>query len=563
MTTAAASDGSARAWLGNGLVLALLCAAAIALANWQAEPWWIASPRAGSWVLATLVVLAFTGLCVATWRGARAGIEVVDDSGGDGDAVLLAWASQTGFARQLAEHTAQALRGAGLTVRTLALHRVDADALRTHRRALFIAATTGEGDPPDHALGFTRHVLGQPMALDGLQYAVLALGDRNYDHYCGFGRRLDQWLHHSGAQPLFDRIDVDAGDAGALRHWQHRLGQLAGHVALADWSAPAYRPWRLHARRHLNPGSVGGPAFHVELVPVDPRDLHWQAGDIAEIGPRHAHADVAIWLAAARLDGTAVVRCDDEALELAQLLQRSQLPDADSARGLAPQSLADTLRPLPHREYSIASLPQDGSLQLLVRQMQRPDGRLGSGSGWLTAHAATGAGIDLRIRRNPSFHPPGDDRPVILIGNGTGLAGLRALLKARIAAGHLRNWLLFGERLRAHDYHHGDEIDAWLSDGRLQHLDLAFSRDVPSLDGPPWSPHGDGHAAESRRTYVQDVLRARLPRLREWIADGASVYVCGSLEGMAPAVDAVLREAVGLDALETMAADGRYCRDVY
>jgi sulfite reductase (NADPH) flavoprotein alpha-component len=32
---------------------------------------------------------------------------------------------------------------------------------------------------------------------------------------------------------------------------------------------------------------------------------------------------------------------------------------------------------------------------------------------------------------------------------------------------------------------------------------------------------------------------------------------------MAPAVDAVLREIVGLDVLEAMAADGRYCRDVY
>ncbi|HEY1142226.1 MAG TPA: sulfite reductase flavoprotein subunit alpha, partial [Lysobacter sp.] len=61
----------------------------------------------------------------------------------------------------------------------------------------------------------------------------------------------------------------------------------------------------------------------------------------------------------------------------------------------------------------------------------------------------------------------------------------------------------------------------------------------------------------------QDVLREHGTRLREWIADGAAVYVCGSLEGMAPAVDAVLRDAVGLDALETMAADGRYCRDVY
>jgi sulfite reductase (NADPH) flavoprotein alpha-component len=497
-------------------------------------------------VLATLVVLAFTGLCLATWARTRESTARIDaDAAADGDAVLLAWASQTGFAQQLAEHTADALRDAGLSVRTLPLHRVDAEALRTHRRALFIASTTGEGDPPDHVLGFTRHVIGNALSLDGLQYAVLALGDRAYDHFCGFGRRLDQWLHHNGAQPLFDRIDVDAGDAGALRHWQHRLGQISGHVALADWSAPAYRPWRLHDRRLLNPGSVGGPAFHVELLPVDARDLQWQAGDIAEVGPRHAHADVAAWLAQAQLDGTAVVRSGDESLELSQLLQRSRLPDADSARGIAPQAVADALRPLPHREYSIASLPADGSLQLLVRQMRHPDGRLGSGSGWLTEHAASGTGIDLRIRRNPSFHAPDDDRPMVLIGNGTGLAGLRALIKARVAAGHRRNWLLFGERQRAHDLHHREEIEAWQRDGWLQHVDLAFSRDT------------------AQRVYVQDVLSAQLPRLRDWIANGAAVYVCGSLEGMAPAVDAVLREAMGLDALETMAAEGRYRRDVY
>lgn len=540
------TDSSLKTWLGNGFVLAMLLAFVLVFGRWQSGPWWIASPRAGSWVLATLVVLAFLGLCTATWlrvREERAAARV--DPGSGEDALLLAWASQTGFGQQLAEHTAQALRGAGMDVRLLPLHRIDATVLQTHRRALFIASTTGEGDPPDHALGFTRHVLGQSMALAGLEYAVLALGDRAYDRFCGFGRRLDQWLHHNGAQPLFDRIDVDAGDAGALRHWQHRLGQLAGHAELADWSAPEYRPWRLLERQWLNPGSLGGPAYYLALVPADARDLTWQAGDIAEIGPCHAPADVMAWLLASGQDGTADIERDGDTLELATLLQHSRLPEPASVRGQSAQTVADGLQALPHREYSIASLPADGSLQLLVRQMRHPDGRLGSGSGWLTAHADVGMRIDLRIRRNTAFHPPQDDRPMVLIGNGTGLAGLHAHLKARAAAGHHRNWLVFGERQRAHDFHHRDEIEGWLRDGHLQHLDLAFSRDG------------------AQRTYVQDRLREQSARLREWIADGAAVYVCGSLEGMAPAVDAVLRETVGLDALEAMAAEGRYCRDVY
>ncbi|GAA5077762.1 flavodoxin domain-containing protein [Lysobacter panacisoli] len=542
-------DRSLKVWFGNALMLGALFAAGIAFARWQSEPWWTASPRAGSWVLAIVVALAFVGLCVSTWfdaRTSRAATENNGDDAGEDGGVLLAWASQTGFARQVAEHTAEALRGAGVPVRSLPLQRVDADVLRAHRRALFIASTTGEGDPPDHALGFTRHMLGETTTLDGLQYAVLALGDRAYDHFCGFGRRLDQWLHHSGAQPLFDRIDVDAGDAGALRHWQHRLGQIAGHVALADWSAPAYRTWRLDERRWLNRGSVGGPAYHVALVPVDARDMQWQAGDIAEIGPRHAPAHVAAWLAEAGFDGTQRIEANNESMELAQWLQRSRLPDIAQVRGHGVQALVESLQPLPHREYSIASLASDGRLELLVRQMRHPDGRLGSGSGWLTEHAPMGGSIDVRIRRNTAFHPPQDDRPVVLIGNGTGLAGLRALLKARIVAGHRRNWLLFGERERDHDFHHRDEIEAWLREGAIERVDLAFSREDPS-----------------RRVYVQDRLREELPRLREWITNGAAIYVCGSLEGMAPGVDAVLREAVGLEALETMAADGRYRRDVY
>ncbi len=540
------ADRSVKAWFGNGLALAVVFAFIVLFGRWQAGPWWVASPRAGAWVLAAVVALAFIGLCMATWISAREqrASARADEVSGD-DAVLLAWASQTGFGQQLAEHTAQALRGAGVHVRMLPLHRVDAQELGAHRRALFIASTTGEGDPPDHALGFTRHVLGQPTSLTGLEYAVLALGDRAYDRFCSFGRRLDQWLHHNGAQPLFDRIDVDAGDAGALRHWQHRLGQLAGHAALADWSAPKYRPWRMQERRWLNPGSVGGPAYHVALIPVDARDLHWQAGDIAEVGPRHAPSEVMDWLLSVGQDGSAQVERDGEHLELATLLLRSRLPEPANARGQSAQVVAEALEPLPHREYSIASLPADGSLHLLVRQMRRTDGRLGSGSGWLTEIADTGAAIDLRIRSNTSFHPPQDDRPMVLVGNGTGLAGLRAHLKARAISGHHRNWLAYGERQREHDFHHREEIEAWLQTGHLQHLDLAFSRDG------------------TQRTYVQDRLREQSERLREWLAEGAAVYVCGSLDGMAPAVDAVLREIVGLDELEAMAADGRYRRDVY
>jgi sulfite reductase (NADPH) flavoprotein alpha-component len=190
-------------------------------------------------------------------------------------------------------------------------------------------------------------------------------------------------------------------------------------------------------------------------------------------------------------------------------------------------------------------LPADGAIELLLRQMRRPDGQFGLGSGWLTETVAIGGEVALRIRANPGFHPPLDDRPLVLIGNGTGLAGLRASMKARIAAGRRRNWLLFGERNRAHDLHYRDELEGWQSQGWLERCDLAFSRDPPE------------------RRYVQQLLVEQASTLQAWCAQGASVHVCGSLQGMAPAVDAELARLVGRETLERMAADGRYRRDVY
>lgn len=118
-------------------------------------------------------------------------------------------------------------------------------------------------------------------------------------------------------------------------------------------------------------------------------------------------------------------------------------------------------------------------------------------------------------------------------------------MRARALAGQGRNWLLFGERNRACDFFCGDELQAALAAGELQHLDLAFSRD------------------QADKRYVQDVLREQRARLRAWLAEGAAIYVCGSLQGMAGGVDKVLRELLGDEAVVTLIEEGRYRRDVY
>lgn len=436
------------------------------------------------WLGLTLVVVAGE---VRKRRAVRR--RSAEQVGQAAETTLVAYTSQTGFAEELAEMTARALNGAGQAARLVSFSELDLALLQASRRALFVVSTTGEGDAPDSAGRMLRTLLPSPVSLGHLSFGLLSLGDRSYRDFCGFGRTLEHWLRQSGALPLFDAVEVDDADPAAIRHWQHQLNQLTGTQAAADWTPAAYGRWRMIERRLMNPGSPGGETWQVALAPLDGR-LDWAAGDIAEVG---------------------VVAPGGEEVS---------------------------------REYSIASLPSDGRLELVVRLMTGPDGSPGLGSGRLTRTLSPGDELPLRVRRNSGFHGPEAATPLILIGAGTGIAGLRGHLKAR-RAGHTGAWLMFGERTRAHDAYFDDELQAALASGVLTRLDRAFSRDAD-----------DG-------TYVQALIDRHADEIRAWIARGAAVYVCGSLEGMAPGVHAALERVLGADGLIALSDAGRYRRDVY
>jgi len=428
----------------------------------------------------------YLAMCLGIWRSRRARTRFAD---GAAD-WLVVHASQTGSAEFLAERTAATLALGGLDARAVCMSTLDGAQLAAASRVLFICSTYGEGDAPDTAARFAGHTMGEAPDLSHLHYGVLALGDATYANYCGFGRALDAWLRARGATPLFDRVDVDRGAPAALAAWQHHLSHLAGTSDAPDWDAPAYGEWRIASRIHLNPGSAGAPLYRIALVPRAGALPAWEAGDLAQVS--------------APLD-----------------------PD----------------RP---REYSIASVPGEGRLELLVRLQTREDGTPGAASGWLCVCADADDTVRLRVRAHARFRlGTNAERPLIMIGNGSGLAGLRSLLKARIDAGMYRNWLLFGERNAACDFLCRDELEAWRDGGMLARLDLAFSRD------------------EGKARYVQHLVAVHGEEMRRWVADGAAIYVCGSLQGMAGGVHDALVSALGLETVDALTADGRYRRDVY
>lgn len=537
---------SPRARIVQALLLAALAALALWMPSWQASAWPSMSASGSKLAIASGVLLVYLLGCAYVLRKGRGSVPTSGTEPAARDASLrVLYASQTGFALRLAELSADSLRAAGAAPALSALDALAPDALAACETALFIVSTTGEGDPPDNALAFAADVMSTTRDLAHLRYAVLALGDRRYVRYCAFGHAIDDWLRRCGATPLFDVVEVDNGDGGALRRWQHDIAQIAGDasaaIEAADWAAPDYAAWTLVSRRELNPGSLGAPVYDIRLRAQGamPR---WTAGDLVEIGPEHDAASVADWMHAHGIEDRAL----DDALgreTLSARLARSRWPALRESEDIA--ALASRLEPLPHREYSIASIPEDGDLRLLVRLARRADGGHGLGSGWLCLHAPQDATIRLRIRSNPGFHPAPDDAPLILIGNGTGIAGLRAHLAHRAQARGARAWLLFGERRREHDLHYCDELDAWSRDGVLARTDFAFSRD-----------------SQCPR-YVQDALRGADDTLRAWIDDGAHLRVCGSAAGMATGVDDALRAILGDATVDALRRDGRYRRDVY
>ncbi|MGE8557034.1 MAG: PepSY domain-containing protein [Acinetobacter sp.] len=454
---------------------------------------------------------------------------------------LIVYASQTGMAEQLAWRTATSLQQARQPATVKSVQHLSLDDLKNTEQVLFVASTYGTGEAPDLASGFAKKILGKKADLGHLHYAVLALGSREYpDTFCHFGHAIDDWLKQNGAQQLFNTIEVDNANQEQIQAWNNALANVTQLELQAMNIEKTFDSWTLTQRDLLNPNSLGAPAFNIELKPS--HEVTWQAGDIAEIQPGNSANRIAQFMQQHQIQSNTLVDSLNITIEQA-------LWDKDLTIEVEPfanmEHLLEQLPALPSREYSIASIPSQQVLRLVVRQQSDTQGQLGLGSGWLTQHAPLNSEIALRIRNNPSFHLINDNRPVICIGNGTGLAGLMSLLHARTRQDYTQNWLIFGERQREHDFFYQSTIEAWQTTGMLQRLDLAFSRD------------------QAEKVYVHHKLREQAQELKAWIDKGAVIYVCGSINGMASDVDRALTDILGEATVDQLRQDGRYRRDVY
>lgn len=223
--------------------------------------------------------------------------------------------------------------------------------------------------------------------------------------------------------------------------------------------------------------------------------------------------------------------------------------------------LAAIMPRLTPRLYSISSSPAAHGRILhltvaIVRYRSHNRERGGVATTMLADRVDVGNRIPVYIQPNKKFRLPEADKPIIMIGPGTGIAPFRAFLHERQALGHKgKNWLFFGERSASTDYLYKDELTTWAKDGHLTQLDTAFSRD------------------QEHKIYVQDRMAESGAEFWKWLDEGAMIYVCGDANRMAKDVHATLHQIVekhgnmsadaAAEYVTALVKEHRYHRDVY
>jgi ferredoxin-NADP reductase len=168
---------------------------------------------------------------------------------------------------------------------------------------------------------------------------------------------------------------------------------------------------------------------------------------------------------------------------------------------------------LVQRPYSIVSLSQDGTrLEFFVRRL--PDGRFSN----LLWHQAPGARLLVGPLKGLFTLDADDRRPRVMVGTGTGLAPLLAMLESAAAQGDRTPTVLL----------HGASFHAELAYGQRI---AGFSASGLGLDYRPTvsRPHEARNTGWGGRTGRVEVQLAGLLEEWRWLRAGGSVaYLCGN-----------------------------------
>jgi sulfite reductase (NADPH) flavoprotein alpha-component len=164
--------------------------------------------------------------------------------------IAVLYASQSGTAEGLARKVTKDLKAKGHIVSLISLEGYAPAALLRERYAIFIASTYGEGDAPDAVRPFYEQLCLEHFPCCGeLSYAILALGDSSYEHFCKFGKDLDNKLAALGGVRIAERVDCDLDLDASFDQWK-----TAVYASIDEMAAP--RPSRTAASTTTQPAAA-------------------------------------------------------------------------------------------------------------------------------------------------------------------------------------------------------------------------------------------------------------------------------------------------------------------
>lgn len=129
--------------------------------------------------------------------------------------VHVLYGSQTGNAKEIARRIFAGLSEHGLAAGEFgtagSLEKLVEDG--EPAVVIVVAATTGDGDPTDDARPLVRYLrkCQGGGALAKVRYAILGLGDTNYENFCGGAKRLEKALRGTGAVSFYNTGYADDG----------------------------------------------------------------------------------------------------------------------------------------------------------------------------------------------------------------------------------------------------------------------------------------------------------------------------------------------------------------
>ncbi|ASJ75836.1 assimilatory sulfite reductase (NADPH) flavoprotein subunit [Granulosicoccus antarcticus] len=546
----------------------------------------------------------------------------------DASPLTILYGSQTGNAKGIAEEMASKAKARGLDVKLANMADYKPNQLKNEKFLTIVISTYGEGEPPEQAEKLYNFLSSKKAPkLDGVQVAVIGLGDSSYEFFCKTASDFEERLSALGATVITERalLDVDYDEAaaawvdGAVDLFEPELKALNGAASpavngLAGFSGAPQVAESIYNKKNPFTAEVGEvqkitgrdslkDVRHVEIS-LEGSGLQYQSGDSLGVYFLNDSLVVDEVLALLKIDADEAVRIGDDSKSVRDaLIEDFEL--TQSYPGFVEKYAAATgnteLAEIASDKAGLRDYLSDRQIYDVIRQ----------NPGELTAQAL----IESLRKQQPRLYSIASSQKeveeevhltIAVVEYDTHennhLGGCSGFLGRRVEDGDkVRVYVEHNDSFRLPENPEAPVIMIGPGTGIAPFRSFLQDREADGVEGNSWLFFGNPHFTQdflyqvelqsylksgvlsklsvafsrdqAQKIYVQDRIVENGAELFEWLEKGAHLYICGDGNHMAKDVHQALlsvvethggRSAEEAEAyVEALRDDKRYQKDVY